>query len=75
MRVFDMALHGWDLAMALGRDGDLEPVLAEHVLGIVLHEVPGMGFGIEPRGDVRPDATDMERLLDLCGRRNEPTTA
>lgn len=68
MRVFDTALHSWDLAIAIGRDGDLEPILAQAVLDIVLDEVPGMGFGISPCGDVGPGATTMERLLDLCGR-------
>jgi hypothetical protein len=68
MRVFDIALHSWDLAVAIGRDGELHPTLAEVVLNIVLNEVPGMGFGIEPCGDVGADATAMERLLDLCGR-------
>ena len=68
MRVFDIALHSWDLAMAIGCDGELDPTLAEVVLDIVLNEAPGMGFGIEPCGDVGPDATAMERLLDLCGR-------
>jgi hypothetical protein len=38
------------------------------VLDIVLDEAPGMGFGIELCGDVEPEATTMERLLDLCGR-------
>jgi hypothetical protein len=68
MRVFDIALHSWDLTMAIGCDGELDPALAELVLDIVLNEAPGMGFGIEPCGDVGPDATAMERLLDLCGR-------
>jgi uncharacterized protein (TIGR03086 family) len=68
VRVFDIALHSWDLAISIGRDGALDPALAELVLDIVLNEAPGMGFGIEPCGDVGPDATAMERLLDLCGR-------
>ena len=68
MRVFDIALHSWDLAAAIGCGGELDPTLAEHVLDIVLNEAPGMGFGIEPCGAVGPDATAMERLLDLCGR-------
>jgi uncharacterized protein (TIGR03086 family) len=68
MRVFDIALHSWDLATAIGCDGELDPALAELVLDIVLNEAPGMGFGIEPCGAVGPDATAMERLLDLCGR-------
>jgi uncharacterized protein (TIGR03086 family) len=68
MRVFDIALHAWDLAVAVGRNGDLGSPLAEHVLNIVERGAPGMGFGIEPCGDVSPQATSMERLLDLCGR-------
>jgi uncharacterized protein (TIGR03086 family) len=68
MRVFDIALHAWDLATAIGRDGDLGQPLAECVLDIVLNGAPGMGFGIEPCGDVGPDASAMQRLLDLCGR-------
>jgi uncharacterized protein (TIGR03086 family) len=68
MRVFDIALHSWDLATAIGRDGDLGPDLAPFVLDIVLNEAPGMGFGIQPCGRVGPEATAMERLLDLCGR-------
>jgi uncharacterized protein (TIGR03086 family) len=68
MRVFDIALHSWDLATAIGSGGDLDPALTEHVLAIVLDEVPGMGFGIEPCGEVGPEATAMERLIDLCGR-------
>jgi uncharacterized protein (TIGR03086 family) len=68
LRTFDVALHSWDLATAIGCPGELDPSLAEHVLDIVLDEAPGMGFGIEPCGDVEPEATTMERLLDLCGR-------
>lgn len=75
MRVFDIALHSWDLAIAIGCDGELEPALAEYVLDIVLNEAPGMGFGIEPCGDVGPEATAMERLLDLCGRCVQPSSA
>jgi uncharacterized protein (TIGR03086 family) len=75
MRVFDIALHSWDLAAAIGCDGKLDPALADYVLDIVLNEAPGMGFGIEPCGDVGPEATAMERLLDLCGRCVQPGNA
>ena len=68
MRVFDVAVHAWDLATALGRESTIDDALAEHVLRTVLREVPGMGFGIEPCGEVRPDAPPLERLLDLSGR-------
>ena len=75
MRVFDIALHSWDLATAIGCSGDLDPALADFVLDIVLNEAPGMGFGIEPCGDVGPGAIAMERLLDLCGRCIPPASA
>lgn len=75
MRVFDIALHSWDLAIAVGCNSELDPALAERVLDIVLKEAPGMGFGIEPCGDVGPGATAMERLLDLCGRCVQPARA
>jgi uncharacterized protein (TIGR03086 family) len=71
MRVFDIALHAWDLATAIGRSGDLGNPLAEHVLSIVQREAPGMGFGIEPCANASPHATPMERLLDLSGRCEE----
>jgi uncharacterized protein (TIGR03086 family) len=67
MRVFDVAVHGWDLATALGRAVMFDDDLVAHVLDTVSSEAPG--FGIEPRGDVGPDAGPLERLLDLAGRR------
>ena len=68
MRVFDIAVHSWDLAVAIGRDGSLDESLADCVLTIVEEEVPGMGFGIQPLGNAGPDAGPMDRLLDLAGR-------
>ena len=68
MRVFDVAVHAWDLAVAIGHDPDLDDGLVETVIDIVRHEAPGMGFGIEPCNEVGPDASNMERLLDLSGR-------
>jgi uncharacterized protein (TIGR03086 family) len=73
MRIFDIAVHSWDLAVAIGRDGRLTSDLAQLVLDIVTEEAPGMGFGIEPCGDAGPEATAMERLLDLSGRCGPPT--
>lgn len=72
LRVFDVAVHSWDLAVAIGGDAELDEALAEAVLGIVEHEAPGMGFGIEPCGEVGPDASPMDRLLDVSGRRRSP---
>lgn len=68
MRVFDLAVHSWDLAVALGREATLDDALVQTVLDILEEEAPGMGFGIEPCGDIGPDASAMARLLDLSGR-------
>jgi uncharacterized protein (TIGR03086 family) len=68
MRVFDIAVHAWDLAGALGRNAELDEDLVETVLQIVRQEALGMSFGIEPCGDAGPDASPMEQLLDVSGR-------
>jgi uncharacterized protein (TIGR03086 family) len=75
MRVFDVAVHAWDLAVSLGRDGTLDGELVDTVLAIVQQEAPGMGFGIEPCGDVGPGASPMDLLLDLTGRCTKPVRA
>ena len=56
MRVFDIAVHSWDLAVAIGQDGTLDDVLAKYVLAIVEGEEPGMGFAIEPLEITGPNA-------------------
>jgi uncharacterized protein (TIGR03086 family) len=66
MRTFDIALHAWDLAVAIGRDVTLDDALVEAVLSILEQQEPGMG--IEPCGKVGSDASAMARLLDLSGR-------
>lgn len=68
MRVFDVAVHSWDLAVAIGRDGTLDEALTDSVFTIMRGEAPGMGFGIQPLGEVGPDADPMDQLLDLAGR-------
>jgi uncharacterized protein (TIGR03086 family) len=68
MRVFDIALHAWDLAVAIGDDATLDERLVGAVLEVVRHQALGIGFGIEPCGNVGPDAAPMEQLLDLSGR-------
>jgi len=68
MRVFDVTVHAWDLAAALGRDAGLDDELVDDVLDVIQREPPGMGFGIEPCGRVGVGASPLERLLDLTGR-------
>jgi uncharacterized protein (TIGR03086 family) len=72
MRVFDIAVHSWDLAVAIGRDGTLDEALTDSVLTTVRGEVPGMAFGIQPIGEAGPDADPMDQLLDLAGRSRLP---
>ena len=71
MRVFDITLHAWDLATAIGRVVTFEERLVEFVVETVTSEGTALGFGIEPCGEAGPDASALERLLDLSGRRAE----
>ncbi len=73
-RVFDITLHAWDLARAIGAGEQLDPDLVEAVLDIVDDSPPGMGFGIEALGNVTADADPQTRLLDLTGRPATPST-
>lgn len=66
----DLAVHGWDLATALGRDAGLPGELAESLLSYVEPQVSawsgtGMFAGAVP---VPEDATAATRLVGLLGR-------
>ncbi len=70
--VSEVAVHGWDLAMALGRRDDLDDALAAATLEPVRRFLPA-----EPRGgpvpfgavvDVAPDAPAYDRLVGWMGR-------
>ena len=67
-RVFDITLHAWDLAGAIGADRKLAPDLVDVVLNIVENGPPGMGFGIAALGQVPASASAQSKLLDLTGR-------
>ena len=72
-RIGDYALHGWDLARAIGADENLDDDLVQ-VLWNALAPMAGMignsgVFGAGPTGQVGDDAPLQERLLDLTGRR------
>lgn len=66
-RTFDITLHAWDLARAIGADATLPGELVAHVLGIVESGPPGMGFGIVPAQSAA-DPEPQARLLALTGR-------
>ena len=68
-RVFDVTVHAWDLARAVGADEQLAPDLVDAVLAIVDQGPPAMGFGIEPIALTPVDAPPQSRLLDMTGRR------
>ena len=72
-RIGDYALHGWDLARAIGADEHLDYDLVQ-VLWNALSPMAGMignsgVFGAGPTGQLRDDAPLQERLLDLTGRK------
>lgn len=69
-RIFDITLHAWDLATAIGSDPLLDRGLVEVVLEIVTTGPEGMGFGLTRLGEVADGAGDQAVLLDLTGRRS-----
>jgi uncharacterized protein (TIGR03086 family) len=72
-RVGDYALHGWDLARAIGADETLDETLVQAVwdgLGPMSGVIGSSGvFGTGPSGQLTDDAPLQQRLLDLTGRR------
>src|SRR3954452_6555330 len=67
-RVFDITLHSWDLACAIGASEHLDPDLVEVVLELVESGPPEVRFGIVALGRTPADAPPQVRLLDLTGR-------
>ena len=67
-RVFDVTVHAWDLARAIGADEHLAPDLVDAVIAIIDVGPPGMGFGLKALGRTDVDASPQTRLLDLTGR-------
>ena len=78
-RVFDVTVHTWDLAEAIGADSTLDERLVAACLATPLAATLAGGEGIgatdhheqlaaPPRDPLPESATDQERLLWLCGR-------
>ncbi len=72
-RISEYALHGWDLARAVGADDTIDPDVVEAAWGILtpmagLMAASGM-FGEGPSGTLPDDASLQEKVLDLSGRR------
>ena len=70
-RTFDITLHAWDLACAIGADASLPDELVTHVIGIIESGLLGMGFGIVPVQSAA-DAAPQARMLALAGRVGSP---
>lgn len=70
LRLGELAVHGWDLARAIGADETLDPevvaalwAFAEPLSGML----PSTGYFSSPSGDVPDTAPLQTRLLDLLG--------
>jgi len=72
-RVGEAALHGWDLAQAIGVDDTLNHGVVQAVWDAMEPSkdmLASLGiFGDGPSGTVGPDEPQQLRLLDLSGRR------
>jgi uncharacterized protein (TIGR03086 family) len=68
----DTLVHTWDLAVATGQDGALDPALIEACVAIFLPDMPERGRAaglVGPAVPVPPDASAQDRLLGAMGRR------
>jgi uncharacterized protein (TIGR03086 family) len=72
LRIFDNAVHGWDLARAIGADERIDP----QILGALVPFVNEQRTAIRASGaygsaevDVEPDADTQTRMLGILGRR------
>jgi len=74
-RVFDIAVHTWDLAIGIDANPALDTDLVTAVSGIIGAEDGDMGFGIEALGLAGPKADTQDRLLDLVGRQSPPDSS
>ena len=69
-RIVDVAIHGWDLAVATGQPTDLDPDLVAGCLDIVRPQAALLAASGAFGTDVTPDAsTPQSELLTMLGRR------
>ncbi len=66
---FDLTVHAWDLARAIGADEDLAPTLVATVLDWAEQQDMAGGPLFAPPVSVAEDAEAQTRLLALSGRR------
>lgn len=68
----DALVHTWDLAVAIGQPGDLDPDLVEACVAMFLPDMPEHGRAaglVGPAVAVPADARAQDRLLGAMGRR------
>ncbi|KIH98408.1 hypothetical protein LP52_13300 [Streptomonospora alba] len=65
---FDLAVHAWDMARAIGADEKLDPGLVESLVDWLGGQSPGAGALFAPPVPVGDDADAQTRLLALTGR-------
>ncbi|MEV0379298.1 TIGR03086 family metal-binding protein [Nonomuraea sp. NPDC050643] len=70
MALFDLVVHGWDLARATGAPFQAEPETVKALLGFAAQMTPtGRQRGIFAEAvAVGPGATELDRLLAMAGR-------
>ena len=72
MKLLDVAVHGWDLAVAIGADQTIAP----DVVALLLERPPDMtgarqrGAFAQPSEEAPVNASPQERLLHMVGRRS-----
>ena len=72
MQLGELAVHGWDLARAIGADETLDPDVVAALWAFaepLSAMLPSTGYFASPSGDVPDSAPLQTRLLDLLGRR------
>jgi uncharacterized protein (TIGR03086 family) len=70
MALFDLVVHGWDLAKATGASFDAGPEAVKLLMAFAEQMAPmgrQQGIFTEPV-ELGPDATEFDRLLALVGR-------
>jgi uncharacterized protein (TIGR03086 family) len=71
-RVFDITVHAWDLARAVGVDDTLPADLVDDVIAVIESGPPGMGFGIR-HSESTMHASRQDLLLAMTGRSGNRT--
>jgi uncharacterized protein (TIGR03086 family) len=74
LRTSDLLVHAWDLAIATGQPTDLDPELAEYVLGFTTQMMnrPGLRGGGRPYGEEQPSRDERpaaDRVAAFLGRK------